>query len=605
VIAKVLRRARIREVLRYLFGPGNKGEHHNPHVIAGFRTPAALEPPLRPDGRKDLRELNRLLTQPLTLLGDHNHPRPVWHVPVRAAPEDPVLTDEQWARIAAEIMHRSGLAPHGDETAVRWVAVRHADDHIHIVATLARQDGRRPRVWNDAYRVRAACLDIEARYGLRRTAPADRTAAKRPTRAETEKSSRQGRAEPARVVLRRHVQTAAAGARSEEEFFDRLRSAGVLIRTRFSRRDPDQLTGYAVALPEDRTGAGTPVWYGGGKLAADLTLPKLRRRWSATGPDGDPQSADYHPVTGRHLSARSARAVLRRIVRQAADRSQTIEEFLSRLEREGLLVKRRYSELNPGQVTGYAVTLPDHVDGQTRQPLWYSGGRLADDLTLPRLQQRWQGHSPPAAADGLTVEERQGLYEDAARATAHATAQLRRHLALNPHAARDACWAAADVLRITAKATGNRHLHHAADAYDRAARPPYARIPPPTPAGNTLRSTARLLTMAGLLDDQQTQTTMALITALTALMETISHLQEMQQNAAQAAASRSAGHHLRQAAPTPTTEPASPRGHVVSAMEVAMMAFPHQRPLLVPDPSPPPQPESARDPRPRREGRAR
>ena len=74
-------------------------------------------------------------------------------------------------------MDRTGLAPAGDDLGVRWVAVRHAADHIHIVATLARQDGTRPRMWNDFYRVREACQDAEARFGLRATAAADRTAA--------------------------------------------------------------------------------------------------------------------------------------------------------------------------------------------------------------------------------------------------------------------------------------------------------------------------------------------------------------------------------------------------------------------------------------------
>jgi hypothetical protein len=54
-------------------------------------------------------------------------------------------------------MARTGLAPAGDEFGVRWVAVRHAPDHIHLVATLARQDGIRPKVWDDFYRVRDAC----------------------------------------------------------------------------------------------------------------------------------------------------------------------------------------------------------------------------------------------------------------------------------------------------------------------------------------------------------------------------------------------------------------------------------------------------------------
>ena len=107
--------------------------------------------------------------------------RPVWHCSMRAAPGDKMLSDDEWAQIACDVMNRTGLSPFGQEDdAVRWVAVRHGDDHIHIVAMLARQDGRRPRVRNDRYRVREACLAAEERYGLRRTAPGDRTAAARP-----------------------------------------------------------------------------------------------------------------------------------------------------------------------------------------------------------------------------------------------------------------------------------------------------------------------------------------------------------------------------------------------------------------------------------------
>ena len=72
--------------------------------------------------------------------------RPVWHCSMRAAPGDKMLSDDEWAQIACDVMHRTGLAPSGqDDDAVRWVAIRHGDDHIHIVAMLARQDGRRPR----------------------------------------------------------------------------------------------------------------------------------------------------------------------------------------------------------------------------------------------------------------------------------------------------------------------------------------------------------------------------------------------------------------------------------------------------------------------------
>ena len=167
-------------------------------------------------------------------------------------------------------MHRTGLARSGDDEAVRWIAVRHASDHIHIVATLARQDGARPRIWNDFYRVREACQSVERRYGLRVTAPGDRTASRRPTRAANEHARRRGWEEPARTMLRRAVHTAAAGTGSEQEFFVRLEMVGLLVRKRFSQREPGQVTGYAVARPGHVNGQGAPVWFGGGKLAAEL-----------------------------------------------------------------------------------------------------------------------------------------------------------------------------------------------------------------------------------------------------------------------------------------------------------------------------------------------
>jgi hypothetical protein len=50
----------------------------------------------------------------------------VWHVSLRAAPRDKVLSDEEWAQVARDVMNRTGLSPDGEEDdAVRWIAVRH------------------------------------------------------------------------------------------------------------------------------------------------------------------------------------------------------------------------------------------------------------------------------------------------------------------------------------------------------------------------------------------------------------------------------------------------------------------------------------------------
>jgi hypothetical protein len=168
------------------------------------------------------------------------------------------------------------------------------------VAMLARQDGGKPRLSNERYRVRETCRAAEERYGLRRTAPGDRTAAPRPTRAEHEKTRRRSWDEAPRVTLKRAVSTAAAGASTEQEFFTRLDHAGILVRQRFSTRNPGEVTGYSVALPGETTRAGTPVWFGGGKLAPDLTLPKLPL---GTRPHCTRRAV--HPGrTQRHLGAR-------------------------------------------------------------------------------------------------------------------------------------------------------------------------------------------------------------------------------------------------------------------------------------------------------------
>jgi len=118
---------------------------------------------------------------------------------------------------------------------------------------------------------------VKETYRLTVTAASDRTAAKRPTYAETAKAERRGDREPVRDTLRRSVRT--AGSSSLGQFLDRLRGDGVLVRERFSERIPGQITGYSVALPGRSDPGGRPIYFGGGKLAADLTLLKLLRRW--------------------------------------------------------------------------------------------------------------------------------------------------------------------------------------------------------------------------------------------------------------------------------------------------------------------------------------
>jgi hypothetical protein len=539
VIGKVVRGTDARRLLYYLYGPGKANEHTDPHLVAGFFDPAYLEPERRPGGSRDFGRLAGLLAQPLAALAGPGYAKPVWHCSVRAAPEDRLLSDAEWAQVAAQIMDRTGLAPEGDDLGVRWVAIRHAADHVHIVTTLARQDGTRPRIWNDFYRVREACQDVEAQLGLRRTAPADRTAARRPSRAEAEQAGRRGWGEPPRVRLRREVCTAAAGASSEQEFFTRLGEAGVVVRKRYSITSPGEVTGYAVGLPAHAAKAGGVVWYGGGKLAADLTLPKLRHRWAACGQQPG-------PLPGRGLPTSAARAVLRNIVTEAAQQARDEAGFFARLQEAEVLVRLRFSQTCPGQVTSYAVARPGH-DGPDGVPLWYGGGRLAPGLTLPRLRRGWDvpRNAPErSGAFRFTAAEQNAIFESAARQAGAAAEQIRHAARQDPAQAADAAWAAADVLHAAAKALHSPDLQRAADSYDRAARARYGRIPPATTAGRQLRAAARLIAMTGQVTGDAALIAIALAANLAALAVAVAELRRIQQHAAQAAAAQAASTRL-------------------------------------------------------------
>ncbi|MFD3756677.1 relaxase/mobilization nuclease domain-containing protein [Streptomyces sp. NPDC058622] len=287
-------------LLHYLYGPGTHEEHTDPHLVAAWDS---LAPDPGRDAEATLKELQQLLDQPVDALPSGRRPdQHVWHLSVRAAPEDPVLTDAQWADIARRMVAATGIAADDDPAACRWAAVRHADDHIHIIATTVREDGRKPRLHNDAARSQAEARLIEADYGLRRLNTGDKTAAQRPTSAERHKAERTGRTRTAREELRETVRRAVAGAANDAEFFDRLSASGLLVVRRVA--PSGDLLGYKVALPSDRNKDGEPIFYAGAKLAPDLSLPRIRQRYK--GQETPDEAAVSSPRPGPSQARRSA-----------------------------------------------------------------------------------------------------------------------------------------------------------------------------------------------------------------------------------------------------------------------------------------------------------
>ncbi|MFF1265990.1 mobilization protein [Streptomyces anulatus] len=291
-------------LLAYLFGPGDRDEHTDPHIVAAWDP--ALPCPARTPDPMTLSGLALLLDAPVDAL---RGPRPVehvWHVSVRNAPTDRTLTDAEWATVAAEMVAVAGIAPHGDEQACRWVAVRHAPDHIHIVATLARQDGRHPRIRGDIVRMHTAARGFETAWGLSPMSPLDETARRAPATGEKEKAARRGLSEPARETLQRTVRQAAALATDDTDFLNRLRDAG--LRVREHHDENGAVDGYAVALPGDRADHGSrPVWFSGRTLAYDLSLPRIRERYEPALTPADITRAHHRIREAAVLLARAGR----------------------------------------------------------------------------------------------------------------------------------------------------------------------------------------------------------------------------------------------------------------------------------------------------------
>ncbi|MEV7412978.1 mobilization protein [Streptomyces althioticus] len=268
-------------LIRYLFETKKAKDHTDPHLVAswdGFAPDPGRADDVDAAKKRLVADLDLRVKQARRL--GRAPERHVWHCSIRAAPGDRHLTDPEWAHIAHRIVAATGIAPEGDPDGCRWVAVRHADDHIHIAATKVRGDLRTARHWNDYLKADKELAAVEKEYGLSQVVRGDRTAAKRPTRAETEKARRTGTTLTSRERLRTTVRQLVSVATSPEEFLHLLDGVeGVLIDVQhFPSGD---VRGYKVAVEDDANAAGEPIWFSGAKLAPDLSFPKIAERLTA------------------------------------------------------------------------------------------------------------------------------------------------------------------------------------------------------------------------------------------------------------------------------------------------------------------------------------
>lgn len=289
MIAKIGKRgSSVSGLVRYLFGPGKANEHRDQRIIAADEA-LMLVDGLRLDGPQDGERVAELAA------GMDSHRRLaavapaggwVWHCALSLAPGER-LSDAQWAQAARHTMQKLGFTADAKRgrAACRWIAVHHGpsaqgNDHVHLAVNLVREDGTVATPaghGRDRKAMSRVCAELEKRFGLKVVEGRAGRGMPGHSRAEVERARRERRPEPERVTLARQVRAAAVLAADPEEFFARLRTWGVLVRPRYAPGTTTP-TGYAVAA-KPKAGA-SPVWFGGGRLAADLTLPRLAdRHW--------------------------------------------------------------------------------------------------------------------------------------------------------------------------------------------------------------------------------------------------------------------------------------------------------------------------------------
>ena len=111
-----------------------------------------------------------------------------------------------------------------------------------------------------------------------------------------------------------------------------------------------------------------------------------------------------------------------------------------------------------------------------------------------------------------------------------------------------------------AEGAGGGPLSAAAEAFARAGRHPYRRIPTPSDTGHSLRTVARLTAVLSAGSGGTAAGSLALLAGLAALARALADLREAQQRAHQVAAARRAVEQLRTVAPPRRADPTRPGG---------------------------------------------
>ena len=421
----VTKGANMRGLLSYLAGPGKTNEHTDPHLVAGDSAIMAWfdDDQLSPAAAL---AVGRDLDHPRTSL-EVSMPVHVWHCSLSLRAEEGQIGDQRWAAIAQDLVDGMGFtdtvgSPGEGKAPCRWVAVHHGaskagNDHIHIAVSLVREDGTKAGYGNDHWRVQQLAGELERKHGLDVLASRELDRGTRGVKpGELQRAERNGAEEPARVLLERQVRAAATAAVDEAEFVRRLRGDGVLVRARMAAGTGDVVVGFSVAVKPttaDRAAGRAPVWFGGGRLAQDLTLPRLREAWPDSPQAATAAAAEWTAAKRGRRVAAPGREALQPTEAQWAEATAAVRElreYLRTVEPGDIATWTRVSadtagafaawsrrtEVTPGPLAATAKVLGDSA--QVRRPARRSSGPSARGAALLLASIGHGGAGPVATA---------------------------------------------------------------------------------------------------------------------------------------------------------------------------------------------------------------
>lgn len=446
MMPNVVRGDRMTGLMTYLVGPGRANEHTEPHLVAGDAALLAWhdDNELGLDAAKSIaRHLDRPRSaRDVEVEGGH-----VWHCSLSLRADEGALTDEQWHDIANDFIRAMGFdSNEGTKAPCRWVAVRHGvskngNDHIHIAVNLVREDGTKASVHNDFKRAQTATRALEVKYGLEQLEsvraeratrgydPAEREAqatSRAKARHERERLTVDGvgpgwdelageqrrakiaaelRTDQPRYLLALKVRGCATASETEGEFVRRMRQAGLIVRPRFADGSTDVVTGYSVA--ERPQHGERPIWYGGGNLGRDLTLPRLRADWPDSAAGASEAAAEWTAAKrGRRVVA-PGREAHQPDPEMWEKRNADLAALVDRLR--GVDVDDRSTWATVARQTAGALAAWSNATEETPGDL----ARAADALS--RSAQTYERTVPPERAGTLAISGAALMLASAAR----------------------------------------------------------------------------------------------------------------------------------------------------------------------------------------------